>query len=72
MYPIVWLLAPVGYGYLLPNTEMMVVVYLDIITKVGFAIFALLGRDALNPLQNEALAMDAGDEDSTANPNLAD
>jgi len=74
MYPIVWLLAPVGYGYLLPNTEMMVVVYLDIITKVGFAVFALLGRDALNPLADDALAMDAGGDDgeSTASPNLAD
>jgi sensory rhodopsin len=73
MYPVVWLLAPVGYGYLLPNTEMMVIVYLDIITKVGFAIFALLGRDALNPLSDEALAMDTGGEgESTANPNLAD
>ncbi len=72
MYPIVWLLAPVGFGLLQANTEMLVIVYLDIITKVGFAVFALLGRDALNPLQNEALAMDAGGEESTANPNLAD
>ena len=72
MYPVVWLLAPVGFGLLQANTEMLVIVYLDIITKVGFAVFALLGRDALSPLQNEALAMDAGGEESTANPNLAD
>jgi sensory rhodopsin len=74
MYPVVWLLAPVGFGLLQANTEMLVIVYLDIITKVGFAVFALLGRDALNPLQNEALAMDTGngDSESTANPNLAD
>ena len=70
-YPIVWLLAPVGFGFLLPNTEMMVIVYLDIITKVGFAILALMGRDALNPLQNDALAMDAGD-DAAGSPTLAD
>lgn len=70
-YPIVWLLAPVGFGFLLPNTEMMVIVYLDIITKVGFAILALMGRDALSPLQNDALAMDASD-DATGSPTLAD
>jgi sensory rhodopsin len=72
LYPIVWLLAPVGFGFLLPNTEMMVIVYLDIITKVGFAIFALLGRDALSPLADQALAMDATDDESTASPNFAD
>ena len=72
MYPVVWLLAPVGFGFLQANTEMMVIVYLDIITKVGFAVFALLGRDALSPLQNEALAMDSGGEESTTTPNPAD
>ena len=72
MYPVVWLLAPVGFGLLQANTEMMVIVYLDIITKVGFAIFALLGRDALNPLSDDALAMDAGGEGEGATPNLAD
>jgi len=72
MYPVVWLLAPVGFGFLLPNTEMMVIVYLDIITKVGFAIFALLGRDALNPMADEALAMDIGDGESTGSRTLAD
>jgi len=72
MYPVVWLLAPVGFGFLQANTEMLVIVYLDIITKVGFAVFALLGRDALSPLQNDALAMDSGGEGSTANSNLAD
>jgi len=74
IYPVVWLLAPVGFGLLQANTEMLVIVYLDTITKVGFAVFALLGRDALSPLQNDALAMDAGGDDAepTANSNLAD
>lgn len=73
MYPVVWLLAPVGFGVLLPSTEMMVIVYLDIITKVGFAILALFGRDALTPLADEALAM-GGDGDSvgTTDPTVAD
>lgn len=71
MYPIVWLLAPVGFELLLPSTEMMVIVYLDIITKVGFAILALFGRDALTPLADEQLAMD---DESTqpAEPAVAD
>jgi len=67
LYPIVWLLAPVGFGFLLPSTEMLVIVYLDIITKVGFAIFALLGRDVLDSLAEDPLAMDVDGEtvDST-------
>ena len=73
MYPIVWLLAPVGFGFLLPSTEMLVIVYLDIITKVGFAMLALMGRDALNPLADDPLAMDVdGESVSTAEPALAD
>lgn len=55
LYPVVWLLAPVGFGYLLPSTEMLVVVYLDIITKVGFAIIALAGRDALPSVKTNLL-----------------
>ena len=70
MYPVVWLLAPVGFDFLLPSTEMLVIVYLDIITKVGFAIFALLGRDALNPLADDPLAMDV-DGDGTSGPDPA-
>ena len=73
MYPIVWLLAPVGFGFLLPSTEMLVIIYLDIITKVGFAIFALMGRDALNPLADDPLAMDVdGDGASGPDPAFAD
>jgi len=73
MYPVVWLLAPVGFDFLLPSTEMLVIVYLDIITKVGFAILALMGRDALNPLADDPLAMDVdGEEVSTAEPAVAD
>ncbi len=73
MYPIVWLLAPVGSGLLLPSTEMLVIVYLDIITKVGFAILALMGRDALNPLADDSLAMNVDDGDfSTADSPIAD
>ncbi len=73
MYPIVWLLAPVGFGFLLPSTEMLVIVYLDIITKVGFAIFALMGRDALSPLADDPLAMDVdGETVSSTEPAIAD
>lgn len=50
IYPVVWLLAPQGLGWLTFGTEMMVVVYLDFLTKVAFAIVALNGRDALADL----------------------
>ena len=73
MYPIVWLLAPVGFGFLLPSTEMLVIVYLDIITKVGFAILALFGRDALGSLTDDPLAMDVtGETVDSTDPTLAD
>jgi len=48
LYPVVWLLAPTGFGLLTPTTEMLVFVYLDIVSKVGFVVVAVMGADALN------------------------
>ena len=62
MYPVVWLLAPVGFGLLEPGVEMMVIVYLDIITKVGFAMLALMGRDALDDITDQSLQVETNDE----------
>ncbi len=70
LYPVVWLLAPVGFGFLTPGTEMMVIVYLDIITKVGFALFALAGRDALDHLSADSLVQ--SDVDAIEKPTTAD
>jgi len=65
LYPVVWLLAPVGFGLLEPGTEMMVIVYLDIITKVGFAMLALMGRDALDDITDQSVALDTEQNEST-------
>jgi len=65
LYPVVWLLAPVGFGLLQPSVEMMVIVYLDIITKVGFAILAIMGRDALNDITDQSLNLDTEEQRSS-------
>jgi sensory rhodopsin len=53
LYPVVWLLAPTGFGLLTPATEMLVFVYLDIVSKVGFVVVAVMGADALNRLDDD-------------------
>ncbi|WP_434520884.1 bacteriorhodopsin [Halorubrum sp. AS12] len=50
LYPVVWLLAPTGFGILTPATEMLVFVYLDVVSKVGFVAVAVAGADALDRL----------------------
>ncbi|MFC7041964.1 bacteriorhodopsin [Halonotius sp. GCM10025705] len=65
LYPVVWLLAPVGFGLMEPGTEMMVIVYLDIITKVGFAILAIMGRDALDDITDQSLQLDTEEQESS-------
>lgn len=50
MYPVVWLLAPQGIGWLTLGTEMMLIVYLDVLTKAVFVLIALNGRDVLSDL----------------------
>jgi len=65
LYPVVWLLAPVGFGLMTPGTEMMVIVYLDIITKVGFAILAIMGRDALDDITDQSLRLDTEEQESS-------
>ena len=65
LYPVVWLLAPVGFGLLQPGVEMMVVVYLDIITKVGFAILALMGNDALDDITERSMQLETDSQEPT-------
>jgi len=54
LYPVVWLLAPTGLGLLTPATEMLVFVYLDIVSKVGFVVVAVAGADALDRIGDRA------------------
>lgn len=41
LYPVVWLLSATGVGLLLPNTEALVLTYLDLVSKVGFVAIAV-------------------------------
>jgi sensory rhodopsin len=55
LYPVVWLLSGSGFGLLLPATENVVVVYLDVISKVGFVVMAVNGDRALDALETVRL-----------------
>jgi len=71
LYPVVWLLAPTGLGLLTPATEMLVFVYLDIVSKVGFVAVAVAGADALDrfgedsELDDDEFAADPAAEERT-------
>jgi len=54
LYPLVWILAPTGLGILTTSTEMLVFVYLDVVSKVGFVVVAVAGIDALAHLRTDA------------------
>ncbi|AZH24237.1 bacteriorhodopsin [Haloplanus aerogenes] len=47
LYPIVWVLAPSGIGLLTRDMTMLVVAYLDLISKAAFVALAVDGMDAL-------------------------
>lgn len=49
VYPAVWLLSTKGVGLLLPVTETVVIVYLDVLTKAAFVVVAVNGSDAIDP-----------------------
>ncbi|RLM57017.1 sensory rhodopsin-2 [Halobellus sp. Atlit-31R] len=48
LYPVVWLLAPTGVGLLLTDTEVLVLSYLDFVSKVGFVAVAVRGLSTLS------------------------
>ncbi|WP_436900442.1 bacteriorhodopsin [Halovenus halobia] len=41
IYPIIWLLSPSGFDLLTMLTNVLLVVYLDLVTKVGFGLIAV-------------------------------
>lgn len=67
-YPLVVLLAPLGVGLLTRNTEVLIVSYLDVVSKVGFVGLALLGRRAFDDQITAGSATDVvgGDAPSPA------
>jgi sensory rhodopsin len=44
IYPVIWLLAPVGFGLMQLETAALVISYLDVVAKVGFGLIALSGQ----------------------------
>lgn len=61
LYPVVWILGPLGVGLLQAGTEVMVVTYLDLISKVGFVAMAVNGADALDQLRTGSVLSDPAD-----------
>jgi sensory rhodopsin len=47
LYPVVWVLAPSGIGLLTRDMAMLVIAYLDLISKAAFVALAVDGMDAL-------------------------
>jgi sensory rhodopsin len=47
LYPVVWILAPSGIGLLTRDMAMLVIAYLDLISKAAFVALAVDGMDAL-------------------------
>lgn len=44
MYPFIWILAPIGLGFMNIETSALVLSYLDVVAKVGFGLIALSGQ----------------------------
>ncbi|MGB9933000.1 sensory rhodopsin II [Haloarcula amylolytica] len=63
VYPVVWLLGAPGLGLMDVETASLVVVYLDVVTKVGFGIIALLAMMDLGSVSetDEEMTAVAGD-----------
>jgi len=67
LYPLVWVLAPSGIGLLTRDMTMLVIAYLDLISKAAFVVLAVDGMDALADAARgttgaDPVATDGGDE----------
>lgn len=61
VYPVVWLLGAAGVGLMDVETASLVIVYLDVVTKVGFGVIALhawLTIDSVTAADGTAVAAD--------------
>jgi sensory rhodopsin len=56
VYPIIWLLGPPGLGVLTTTVDVLLVVYLDLMTKVGFG---LIGLNAGSVLEQDIGTFDS-------------
>jgi sensory rhodopsin len=67
LYPVVWLLAPTGVGLLTREMAMLVIAYLDLVSKAAFVALAVDGMDSLVDTGDIGVAVDdGGDPASTA------
>jgi len=71
LYPIVWVLAPSGIGLLTRDMAMLVIAYLDLISKAAFVALAVDGMDALADAGRGAVTVET-DADSDPTPSAAD
>ncbi|MUV56710.1 hypothetical protein GJ632_04435 [Halogeometricum sp. CBA1124] len=61
LYPIVWILAPTGLGLLLPDTQVLVLTYLDLVSKVGFVVVAVGGLQSVRSLESARITAESAD-----------
>lgn len=62
VYPIIWLLGPPGFNYLTLLVDVLLITYLDLVTKVGFGLIAINASAALSvELGDQATEAMAGD-----------
>ncbi|WP_136687994.1 bacteriorhodopsin [Halorhabdus amylolytica] len=57
VYPVIWLLAPTGYGLMDAETSSLVITYIDVVAKVGFGLIALNGLRTLQSVDTDADAL---------------
>ncbi len=56
VYPVIWLLGPPGIGMITPTVDIMLVSYLDVLTKVGFGLIALNTSAVLEAERGQSIA----------------
>jgi len=63
VYPVIWLLAPTGYGFMDNETASLVITYIDVVAKVGFGLIALNGLQTLESFDvSDATGYGAGED----------
>jgi sensory rhodopsin len=68
LYPVVWVLAPSGFGLLTRDMAMLVVAYLDLISKAAFVALAVDGMDAIADADRGETDAVTADVDADADP----
>jgi sensory rhodopsin len=53
VYPVVWLLSSSGFGVITPSVNIMLVTYLDLLTKVGFGLIAISAGSVIDATSPE-------------------